>query len=78
MRIRVRFTREHRFELASTTIKIGIKTSLQVVLNLCDRAVLYKPPGWEVHDEHLPKQLRTFAAEPWDVMESGKGYCNFK
>eukprot|EP00435_Cladocopium_sp_Y103_P034177 s2293_g8.t2 len=39
-----------------------------VVLNLLDRAVLYKPPGWEVHDEHLPKQLRTFAVDLSSVM----------
>ncbi|CAE7230338.1 rluD [Symbiodinium microadriaticum] len=35
----------------------------RVELCLNDRLVLYKPPGWEVHDGFVPNQLRRFLQE---------------
>eukprot|EP00439_Symbiodinium_sp_Y106_P024052 s1993_g2.t3 len=35
----------------------------KVELRLDDRLVLYKPPGWEVHDGFVPNQLRHFLQE---------------
>ncbi|CAJ1440157.1 unnamed protein product [Effrenium voratum] len=32
----------------------------EIRCDLSDRVVLYKPPGWEVHDGYLPMQLRSF------------------
>ena len=31
-----------------------------IVTDLVDRLVISKPPGWEVHDDGMPKQLRTW------------------
>eukprot|EP00434_Breviolum_minutum_P002808 symbB.v1.2.002468.t1/scaffold99.1/size346285/24 len=31
-----------------------------IVADLVDRLVISKPPGWEVHDDGMPKQLRTW------------------
>lgn len=42
----------------------------EVVLNLMDQAVLYKPAGWEVYDQHVPKQLRSFAIDRTSVTSS--------
>ncbi len=42
----------------------------EVVLNLMDQAVLYKPAGWEVYDQHIPKQLRSFAIDRTSVTSS--------
>ena len=47
-----------------------------VVLNLVDRAVLYKPPGWEVHDGHLPRQLSSYALEIFKAAILKDEECN--
>ncbi|CAE8586890.1 unnamed protein product [Polarella glacialis] len=32
----------------------------QIILNLPDRLVIFKPPGWEVHSQHTDLQLSSF------------------
>ncbi|CAE8595718.1 unnamed protein product, partial [Polarella glacialis] len=57
--------------------------SPQVVLDLDDRLVIAKPPGWEVWDKHTELQLLTFSeaisGRRWPILrdaESGHGFLH--
>ena len=40
---------------------LSLRRHVQVMLDVGDRAVVLKPPGWEVHDGHRPfRQLKDF------------------
>lgn len=74
---RDRWAKEPLKALSKQVVAVAVDaTAPAVVLNLKDRAVLYKPPGWEVHDGHLPRQLSSYAFEIFKAAILGDKDCH--